>query len=575
MYLVIARQIALGALATMAMLSAGAAAAPGDDVGRAFQDAQRQQQIELQRQQEQFSKDRSSAAPPTRLPLPELPAAAPQAGACVEVREIHVGGVTLLPTDEVDQIIARYQGRCLDVGGIESILADLTRAYIDRGWIMVRAYLPQQDLSGGRLEIVVIEGKVSAIEVEDGDQHSISLGNVAPFIEGKTLNLRDLEQALDQINRLASNSATVDTLPGQDAGDTKVVLRNAPTAPWHATLSTDNQGSETTGKNQAGVTLSLDNPLRFNDFISYTHRESMPFRQKGKQSQSDSLTYVLPLGYTTLSVNLNKSSYGSQFAVDTGDIFFNSGESTNNTYRLDRVLYRDAITRWTAYGSLTTKDTESYLEDILLEGASRRLTVLDAGANVSTAFLGGSLLLDVGVSQGLTCCGALRDADHLTDKDPRAQFTRLNFSGSYYLPFKLAEQDFQFSSRWAGQYTHDVLYGSEQMLIGSIYTVRGFANTSLSDDNGFYLRNEISMRRPFSLAGQSGSARPWIGFDYGRALSRNDGVPEGTLTGVALGVQANLISGVSVDLFAAAPWSKPDFMKREPARVWVQVGLSL
>ena len=79
---------------------------------------------------------------------------------------------------------------------------------------MVRAYLPQQDLSGGRLEIVVIEGKVSAIEVEDGDQQSISLGNVAPFIEGKALNLRDLEQALDQINRLASNSATVDTLHG-------------------------------------------------------------------------------------------------------------------------------------------------------------------------------------------------------------------------------------------------------------------------------------------------------------------------------------------------------------------------
>ena len=67
----------------------------------------------------------------------------------------------------------------------------------------------------------------------------------------------------------------------------------------------------------------------------------------------------------------------------------------------------------------------------------------------------------------------------------------------------------------------------------------------------------------------------WIGFDYGKASSNNAGVPEGTLTGLALGVQANLTNGVNLDLFAAAPLTKPDFMTREPARVWIQVGLAL
>ena len=119
------------------------------------------------------------------------------------------------------------------------------------------------------------------------------------------------------------------------------------------------------------------------------------------------------------------------------------------------------------------------------------------------------------------------------------------------------------------------MYGSEQMLIGSLYTVRGFANTSLSDDSGFYIRNEVGMRRPFSVGGLSGSARPWIGIDYGRASSNNAGVPEGTLSGLSLGVQANLQSGVSLDLFAAAPLSTPDFMTKERARVWVQLGLAL
>jgi hemolysin activation/secretion protein len=571
----IARQISLGLALAIVMLSEGAFAATADELSRAFQDAQRQQQIELQRQQEQFNKDRSSAAPAARLPAPEVPVPVPGQGPCVMVRQIHVTGVTLLSAAVIDQIVGRYADRCLDVNAIESLLADLTRVYVDKGWIMVRAYLPQQDLSTGRVEIVVIEGKVSKIEVEDGDKHSISLGNVAPFVAGKPLNLRDIEQALDQINRLASNSATVDTLPGEEPGDTRVVLRNQPATPLHAYLSLDNQGSEMTGKDQAGITLSIDNPLRFNDFVSYTHRESLPLREMGKQSQSDALTYVLPLGYSTLSINLNQSNYGSKFATNSGTVFYNSGDSTNSTVRLDRALFRDAVSRWNAYGSLTTKSTKSYLGNTLLTGSSRSLTVLDAGVNTSSPFLGGALSLDLSISKGLNLFGALPDGDNLTPQNPRAQFTRLNFRGSYSLPFMLAEQNLQFTSRWAGQYSKDVLYGSEQMLIGSIYTVRGFVKNSLSDDNGFYVRNEVGMLRPLSLGGLSGSARYWIGLDYGKAMSNNQGVPEGVLTGMALGVQANLISGFNVDLFAAAPLTQPDFMAKEPAQVWVQLGLAL
>jgi hemolysin activation/secretion protein len=83
------------------------------------------------------------------------------------------------------------------------------------------------------------------------------------------------------------------------------------------------------------------------------------------------------------------------------------------------------------------------------------------------------------------------------------------------------------------------------------------------------------MLRPLSLGGLPGSARYWIGLDYGKAMSNNQGVPEGVLTGMALGVQANLISGFNVDLFAAAPLTQPDFMAKEPAQIWVQLGLAL
>ena len=72
----------------------------------------------------------------------------------------------------------------------------------------------------------MVEGKLSKIRVEDGGKNSISVGTIAPGLEGAPLNIRDLEQALDQANRLASNNATLEMLPGNTPGDSIVVLHN-------------------------------------------------------------------------------------------------------------------------------------------------------------------------------------------------------------------------------------------------------------------------------------------------------------------------------------------------------------
>jgi hemolysin activation/secretion protein len=60
----------------------------------------------------------------------------------------------------------------------------------------------------------VVEGKLSKIRVEDGAKQHFRVGTIALGLEGAPLNIRDLEQALDQANRLASNNATLEMLPG-------------------------------------------------------------------------------------------------------------------------------------------------------------------------------------------------------------------------------------------------------------------------------------------------------------------------------------------------------------------------
>ncbi len=564
-----------GTVITAAMLCMHAFAQTSSELQQAAQDAQRQQQLQAQRLQEQLARDRLSASPPAQISITQPEPGSKDNGVCRDIQTVQVEGASLFSEADLDRITQPYLQRCLGVGHIEALLSDITRAYIQKGWVGVRAYLPQQDLSEGRLKILVVEGKLSKIQVEDGGKNSISVGAIAPGLEGAPLNIRDLEQALDQANRLASNNATLEMLPGSTPGDSIVVLHNKPTFPVHALVSLDNQGSESTGESQAGVTVSIDNILGFNDFVSYTKRRTFPLGEKQRLSESDSMTYIIPFGYSTLSINGSVSRYSSSFSTASGTRLKNSGDTDSYSVRLDHVLSRNATTRWNFYSNLTAKESKSYLEDTLLTAASRKLSVLDVGSSVNTVVAGGSLYLDLGVSQGLKSFGALRDAEERTDSDPRAQFRKWVFSGNYFLPFRIAEQGFEFSSQWASQYSNHVLYGSEQLMIGSLYSVRGFHRSSLSGDHGFFVRNEVGMRRPFDVAGIPGSIRPWIGLDYGRVYNRNDGVPEGALTGLALGVQVNFRNGINADIQATKPLSKPDAMQFDPFKIWLRLSASI
>ncbi len=517
--------------------------------------SQQRELIERQRQE-----DIRSDAPPTRLQVAPRPLSERVSTNCRQIHSISVSGVTLLRQGQLDDLLAPYQGQCLGVAEIERILGTLTNAYIDKGYVAARAYLPAQDLSQGTLLIQVEEGRLKSIVVEDGGQSSLWLPNLTPGMLDRPLDLRDLEQALDQINRLRSNSATMDIAPGQAPGDSVVTFRNAPSRRLHLGATYDNYGQKATGQNQLGANLALDNPFGLNDFVSFTHRRSQPYDTGRHSSYLSNLSYVVPFGYSTLSLGASTSEYASILDAPSGAELETYGNSKNYSARLDHVAWRGQDSMWTLSGSLTKKKNENYLEGILLEVSSRSLTVLDLDSSFTTRVLGGALTLDAGVARGLTWFHALEDADNLPDWAPRAQFTKLKYGVSFYRPFQVAGENLSLNSAFYGQHALDTLYGSEQMSIGSPFTVRGFAETPLSGDHGHYLRNDLSWLKPVALLGaQTLTLRPYLGADYGRVWNRVADVPEGELSSVSVGLGVYL-GPLSLDLLHSHPLSSPGFM---------------
>ena len=543
--------------------------------------ARRQAEVMQRLEQQRLQQDIERALPPERSPqgvdtkalVPKSDASSAGPG-CHTIREIAITGAPHLPESVGTEIRSRYLDRCLGVSEIEEILGEITKAYILRGYVTARAYLPAQNLASGRLEIVVIEGKVSSIRIEDGGKGSVSKGNAFPGVEGRVLNLRDLEQGIDQLNRLASNNARLDIVPGEQPGESIVVIRNEPRSRFHFNIGYDNQGDSNTGKYQTGGTLSLDNPFGFDDFITATHRETTPGDKGRKFSGSDSLLYSIPFGYTTATLGKSRSQYATPVALPSGLELVSSGNTTTSYITVNRVMYRDQANKATLGATLTTKQSRNYLAGNFMQVSSRNLTVLDIDGSLATALGGGALQLNAGLSEGLDAMGALTDLDGLPDSAPRAQFRKYRLGANYTLPFRLADHDAAFSSQLAIQRAENVLYGSEQMLIGGLYTVRGFVRNTLSGDHGYYWRNEVSMRFPVQIGDTTLGGRAFVAYDQGRVTNRAPGVPSGSLAGGAIGVSIAW-KGASWEWFCTRPLSGPSWMNLEGTQTWFRVSLSL
>ncbi len=230
----------------------------------------------------------------------------------------------------------------------------------------------------------------------------------------------------------------------------------------------------------------------------------------------------------------------------------------------------------TAAAGLSTKASRNYLADQLLAVNSRNLTTLDLSLNYTTGLLGGVVSLEGGYSRGLSVMGALEDADGLTSDAPRAQFRRYNYSANYSLPFQVASLNASFSSSFNGQYARTPLFGSEQMYVGGIYSVRGFENTSLAGDHGFVWRNELSVRQPLNAGGVTRfTVRPYLGFDYGRTRMLNDGTgaPEGSLAGATAGLVLSTQT-VALEVTNSRPVHVPSYMTREGSQTYFRFNLS-
>jgi len=538
------------------LLTCGAQAAPFID----------QQQQHLQTQQSAKEAQLTPDAPDitlTKKPPPDADAPFPQETPCFPIKHVQLIGLSAFPRWFAAQRIADGGvGHCLGVKGINQLMSRLQNRLIDHGWVTSRVMVPQQDLSSGSLTLALIAGKVRDIRYADGSDQRALLYSSVPLRAGALLDLRDIEQGLENQQRLPTVEDSMEILPGDKPGESDVVITHHQNKLWRVNLWADDSGTKSTGRYQGGAMLALDNPFALSDLLYFSASRDLGFAGH-KQSHNLNGHYSVPLGYWLFEVNAGENHYVQNVAGFNGDIRY-SGESKNLNVGLSRVIQRNASGKTTLRGSVLVREIRNYIDRTELDVQRRRTSAWLMGLDHRHYF--GAVALDAGVSfqRGTRWFGAMPAYEENYDEGYRAteKSKILTWTAGLSWPFSIASQNFRYQTNTLVQMSNTPLTSPDQLAIGNRWTVRGFdGERTLSASHGWYMQNTLAWQTPLP------QQELYLGADYGEVGGRSDGstLLGHRLAGGIAGLRGSITPwGASYDAFSGIPLYKPAGFKTDP-----------
>ncbi|MFO6296568.1 ShlB/FhaC/HecB family hemolysin secretion/activation protein [Rahnella selenatireducens] len=484
----------------------------------------------------------------------------PQEKPCYSIREVILEKRDTLPHWMVFSDLTRQaEGRCIGIKGIKLIHKAVQNRLIKHGFITTRVLVLPQDLSKGTLVLDILPGNITDIVFKDNAGHYIHTFNNFPQGKGDLLDLRGLEQGLENLQRIPGSAAEINLVPGAKPGETQVEVTRTQPKSWRLGAWADDSGSKYTGRYQSGMAFYLDNPTSLNDMFYVSYGGGLK-NEDGRRTDNVSSFYSIPWGYWLLDFYGTKYRYTQ--TIHSGDYrYLYSGNEKLLTAELSRVLFRNASQKTTLSLKAIKRDSAYSLNDVEIEVQHRNTSSWKLNLEHLSYFSFGQLKTNLGYQRAAHWFGEQPDAEELFGSaDSQARIITLGIDGT--LPFRIAGQSMSYEPHFMKQTSPDRLTQPDKFTIGNRWTVRGFdGETTLYADKGWYQRNDINLNLP------KWGMQPYVGVDYGEVSGSKDDYWSGKhIAGAAIGVRG--INGkVGYDLFAGVPILKPDDMHASPFTV--------
>src|SRR4051812_12288424 len=280
-----------------------------------------------------------STAPVLPQVAPAKPALPPGTKVNVAVKDFRFSGNTVFPAAELRGLVQEFIGKTLDFNGLNDAAGRVQRHYRERGYFLAVAYLPQQEIKDGIVEIAVLEGRLGQINLQvdpktklrESFARSILNAHLKP---GDLITENSLERPLLLLRDLPDMEITSELGPSKTqlgAADLTVKISESQKH-FNGYVDADNWGNRFSGEYRIGINLNAGDLTGYGDLLSFRGfitDESMKFGR---------LSYVIPLGPYGTRVGASATGFQYRLGKDVAALGANGEGQVYTIYALHPLL---------------------------------------------------------------------------------------------------------------------------------------------------------------------------------------------------------------------------------------------
>ena len=495
------------------------------------------------------------ASPPTpaqsieERSAPPAPESSRQPTRSAIVKGFLFSGNTVIGTEQLESITELYIGQALELPLLESAAQAVTEYYRKKGYTLASAYVPQQDVKFGVVELAVLEGRIGDVTVSGNKYYSSSFikSHFAQAMEENVARNESLERGLLLLNEYPGLKTSATLEPGKSSGATDVHVTAQDKRPLHFMLDMNNYGFNNISRYRFGAGVEVGNVLVDGGTLTLNgimgnHPNQLLFGMAN---------YSMPIGVHGTKLVIGGSNGKFDVGAELAALKIR-GRITTGDLAVIHPFTKSRFQNLLGEFGFSLKDNKlTVLDNLIGDDAIRALKL---GVNWDRLDLSGRWYASVYGFQGLgQFLGGMSDnSPQATRQGADNRFTKATLATGR---IQSLGHNVLLVVKGSGQITTGPVVVIEQMLLGGPDSVRGYQLGERFVDEGYTVSAETRIPffpslMPTALKETQGA----IFIDYGAGRLRNPSPGEQrstSMTGTGVGLQTQLpwySSSVRLDL---------------------------
>ncbi len=418
-----------------------------------------------------------------------LPRKSPASAAKFFVKKINLTGNTVISNERLMRLIDLEEGKDVNMSMLNAIADEIAAVYASEGYLLVRVFVPNQEVKDETVEMVISEGRINKVFVVGNKKLSTEKlqKRMKMVQEEPALREQTLERVLLELNELMGVKVRAVLKPGDLPGTSDLVMDVTESRPYTFSFDSDNFGSRYTGPVRFGLSMTYAN--------IFTLGDQFATRWSRSEYGQDAYTpfYTVPINSYGTRMKLSYTFLENELK-DSLEYLAAGGSFTSAGLEFSHLLHKSQKASFSVRTGLDLKSFENEAQGTNTTKDNLMNVSLGFEGNLSDSFFGRTfydLNFELGLREGDSSRSLVsRAGGHGKIFTTSINVTRLQSAkilNSYFI------------LKFQGQTNETRALSSYLMGIGGMGSVRGYPISAYQGDRGYNLSAEYTVPFPWQI----------------------------------------------------------------------------